>query len=97
MVASFIERNCALCVLMLEDARQYSGDGYDWWYTFHKDNPASSGAITLSRVGYDEELSEALVYVEYYCGILCATGKYFSLEKKDGTWIIIHEYMRWIS
>jgi hypothetical protein len=80
-----------------EEARQYSDDGFGWWDTFHKKNPLASGVITFSSIGYDEDLNQALVYVEYYCGSLCATGKYFSLEQKDGAWRIMHEHMRWIS
>jgi hypothetical protein len=81
----------------LIDARKLSGDGLDWWSTFQKLYPLASGVMTLSRIGFSEDLNQALVYVEYNCGFLCATGVYFSLEQKDGAWRIIKEHMRWIS
>jgi hypothetical protein len=80
-----------------EELRHYSQDEGGSWGAFSKKYPKSSGLIAVSRVGLSRNGERALVYVERYCGPLCGTGKYFSLQKRDGSWRVLQEYMRWIS
>src|SRR5262249_16099086 len=67
------------------------------WEGFYKRFPDSGGFITLSRVGFNPEQSQALVLVSHYCGGLCASGTYILLQKEDGKWKILKRYTVWIS
>jgi hypothetical protein len=59
--------------------------------------PTSSGRImTLSRVGFNRRMNEALVYAWAYCGGDCGGGGYYLLRKEDGVWRV-KEKKLWIS
>lgn len=40
---------------------------------------------------------EAIIYTEYYCGVLCAEGGIVFLRKLNGKWEIVEKTTRWIS
>ena len=84
-------------LISLEELRHFFGKEGGDWEAFYKKYPKSSGLITLSRLGLSQNGDRALVYVSHQCGFLCGTGKYFSLQKDDGRWKVLQEYMRWIS
>jgi hypothetical protein len=69
----------------------------DGWETFHRRYPTANGMITLSRVGFNEDRSQALIFVGYGCGWLCGGGDYVLLKKKDGAWKIEAKSMTWVS
>ena len=50
--------------------------------------PMFTSVTTFSRVGFNEKMDEALVYVGYYCGALCGTGGIFKLVRRGETWIV---------
>lgn len=54
------------------------------------------GTIRLSKVGFNKQMSQAFVYVEYLC-ILCGGGNHFLLEKENGVWIIKEKFAAWAS
>jgi len=59
--------------------------------------PTSSGRIAmLSRVGFNGEMNEALVYAWAYCGGDCGGGGYYLLRKEDGVWRV-KEKKLWVS
>jgi hypothetical protein len=80
-----------------EESQSYSSSEYGWREAFQRKNPGSYGEITLSEIGFNQAQDKALVYVGYYCGLLCATGKYYSLVKEGGTWKVVQEYLSWVS
>ena len=41
----------------------------------------------VSAVGFNDEKTRAMVYIENYCGLLCAGGQFYLLEKNDGQWV----------
>ena len=47
---------------------------------------SSNTYIQVSAVGFDEPKTRALVYVQYRCGIKCGGGRYYFLQKVDGSW-----------
>jgi hypothetical protein len=61
-------------------ARDSENDG---WKVFHKKYPTAGGFITLSRVGFNKEKTQSLIYVAHNCGWLCGEGNYILLVKKD--------------
>ncbi len=58
------------------------------WEAFHKKFPKSSGILTLSRVGFNADKTQALVYKGWSCGGLCGGGGYTLLKKKKGVWVV---------
>ena len=58
------------------------------WEKFYDKFPNSQGIMSLSRVGFNQDGTEALVYVEDWCGWLCGEGNYVLLSKENGQWVI---------
>jgi hypothetical protein len=67
------------------------------WRDFYKRYPDSQGLITLSKVGFDSGMSQALVYVGNQQAGLGGAGYYVLLSKKNDTWSIQERYGAWIS
>lgn len=72
-------------------------DRENGWEKFYKSFPDSGGYIGLSRVGFDKEKKQAIVYIEHYCHDLCATGHFLLLKKGKEGWEVVTGYMPWIS
>jgi hypothetical protein len=63
--------------------------GEDYWeeqQAMMDKYPLFTSVTTFSRVGFNEEMDEALVFVSYYCGALCGTGGVFKLVRIGETW-----------
>ncbi|HEX8175441.1 MAG TPA: hypothetical protein VF543_10000 [Pyrinomonadaceae bacterium] len=58
------------------------------WEAFERKYPKSSGFLTFSRVGFNSDKSQALVYKSWSCGGLCGGGGYILLTKKKGVWVV---------
>jgi len=65
--------------------------------TFENLFPGAGGLISLSRVGFDSSLDEALVSTSFVCGGLCGSGDLYILRKKRGTWQVVSKRMIWVS
>ena len=50
-----------------------------------------SMVLIFSRVGFNNQANQALVYLFYFCGGECGGDSYYLLEKKDGIWEIQEE------
>jgi hypothetical protein len=59
--------------------------------------PGASGIISLSHVGFDANLDEAIVSTSFVCGGLCGTGKVYSLKKRWGHWRVVNQWIVWVS
>lgn len=84
----------------LIDAEEMSGifnDYEDGWDEFYRRYPGSPGITTLSRVGFNPERTEALVYMGAQFHYLAGAGNLYRLEKQDGVWKIMEKLMLWIS
>jgi hypothetical protein len=66
------------------------------WERFEADYGAQ-GFATYSRVGFNRDTTQALLYRGVVCGVLCGNGGYVLLEKVDGVWQIVGEYEVWMS
>jgi len=66
-----------------------------WQAFYEKYSPA--GYMQFSRVGFNETLDQAIVYVGSIPGPMMGSGNYYLLEKKDGQWIIKEQVLAWVS
>lgn len=69
----------------------------DGWDEFYRRYPDSPGITTFSRVGFNPDRTEALVYMGAQFHYLAGSGNLIRLEKQDGVWKIMDEIMLWIS
>jgi hypothetical protein len=54
------------------------------------------GFITLSGIGFDVSGTQAVFYIDHFCG-LCGGGRYVLMEKVNGAWHVREEQYTWIS
>jgi len=71
--------------------------GGDWWGEYYRRFPGSQGILTLSRVGFNAERTQALFYFSNRCGGLCGAGSYVVMEKRGRGWVISKEIEMWVS
>ena len=70
----------------------YGRSGSRWEELF----PQSKGYFVLSAVGFNADQTQALLYVDHFCG-LCGHGGFVLLGKVDGRWAVEAEADTWIS
>jgi hypothetical protein len=73
-----------------EEAQMYGTRAYEEKFGH------SYGYIVLSKVGFNRDLSEALLYTEHICG-LCGGGEYVLMRKVNGRWVVAGESSTWVS
>ena len=59
--------------------------------------PHNFGYFVVSHIGLNPSKTEALVYVDHFCGGLCGGGGYFLMRKVEGVWHIVDQHLTWIS
>lgn len=60
---------------------------------FRDKYPGAGGIFSLSRVGFNSNLSEAIVSISVICGYQCRLIHDFVLKKKTGKWEIVSEWV----
>jgi hypothetical protein len=75
----------------------YKFDGEMDWEAFRQKYPNTANIYTLSRVGFSQDSSEALVFVTNWCRSLCGEGNYYVMKKENCEWKIVNKMMTWIS
>ena len=65
--------------------------------SFEQLYPGAVGITSLSRVGFDSSLHEAVVSTSFVCGMLCGAGQRYVLRKVHGRWQIMTGWTVWIS
>ena len=73
------------------------GENQSGWEIFYERYPQAPGITTLSRVGFNASLDQALVYIGTQSNWLAGSGYYILLKKLDGAWSIDQRVMTWIS
>jgi hypothetical protein len=68
----------------------------DGWDVFHQ-KYSRAGYQVFSRVGFNNTLDQAVIYVGQMAGPLMGSGNYYLLEKENGEWILKEQIMVWIS
>jgi hypothetical protein len=59
--------------------------------------PNNFGHFVVSHVGLNLNKTEALVYVDHFCGGLCGGGGYILMRKVEGVWHIVDRNVTWVS
>ncbi len=67
------------------------------WDVFYNRYPEAPGIMTLSRVGFNEQMDQALVYLGIQSYWLAGSGNFYLLNKVDGEWVIDEQVMTWVS
>jgi hypothetical protein len=80
-----------------EDMQSLFGENKNGWDIFYNRYPEVPGIITFSKVGFNQAVDQALVYLGIQSHWLAGSGTYFLMVKKGGTWIIDQSTMTWIS
>jgi len=58
--------------------------------------PNNLGYIAVSHVGLTLSKSEAIFYIDHFCG-LCGGGGYVLMRKVDGHWRVADQHSTWVS
>lgn len=56
------------------------------WIDYYRRYPESTGFVMLSRIGFNTERTQALLYIGSRCGPGCGEINFLLLEKANGTW-----------
>ena len=67
------------------------------WDKFYEEYPGAPGILTISRVGFNSDRSQAMVYMAHNASLMSASGELFFLANKNGSWEIQTEEMIWFS
>ena len=59
--------------------------------------PDNFGYFVVSHVGLNLNKTEALLYVDHFCGGLCGGGEYVQMRKVDGVWHVVDQHGTWVS
>jgi hypothetical protein len=71
--------------------------GQDGWAMFYKKFPKAKRIISFSRVGFNQERTQALVSISMGCGWLCGEGSFMLLQKENEKWVVQQNIGLWVS
>jgi hypothetical protein len=63
---------------------------------FQQRFPDSLGYIAISQAGFNLAKTEAILYIDHFCG-LCGGGGYILMRKVNGVWRIVDVHSTWVS
>lgn len=70
----------------------------DGWTAFFTRFAGAPGILRVSRAGFDDSLSHALVYIEHQCGAECGAGRLVHLVlETDGAWRVQEGAVVWMT
>ncbi len=78
-----------------DDKYEESEDGY--WEAFYEVYPRFIGVTSVSRVGFDANREQALIYVAQQQEGLSGSGVFYCLERGTTGWIVRARYLKYIS
>ena len=67
------------------------------WDNFYRHYPHSGGLKEFSRVAFNAEKTEALVYVGNSARALMGWGQFVLLAKESEKWVVIGRHITWVS
>jgi hypothetical protein len=67
------------------------------WDAFYEKYPDSPGTIQISRVGFNRNQTQAILYFGYQRGPLWGEGYRIFLTKDEGKWMVKEEVLMWVS
>jgi hypothetical protein len=83
-------------LLSAEELKKISSQS-NWGEVLSEAYPGSYGYTIFSRVGFNDKLDQALIYVGSVAGPLMGSGSYFLMEKQFGEWLMKERIEVWIS
>jgi len=66
-----------------------------FWLAFRKHYPLAWGYAELSRIGFNPEHTQALVYVTHWCGDGCMSGDVWFLTRTGENWMVAETFTRY--
>jgi hypothetical protein len=67
------------------------------WTEFEQKYPDAISITTLSKVGFNKRLDQALVYMAYYCGNECGSANIYFLVREGDIWKVEGSVNVWMS
>jgi hypothetical protein len=64
---------------------------------FERRFPNKFAYVAVSQPGLNFSKTEAIFYIDYYCGGLCGSGGYVLMRKVGGVWQVVDEHIVWVS
>ena len=83
-------------LLSAEELKKISSQP-NWGEVLSETYPGSFGYTIFSRVGFNNSLNQALIYVGSVGGPMMGSGSYFLMEKQNGEWLMKEQIEVWIS
>ena len=59
--------------------------------------PNNWGYFVISHIGLNLNKTEAILYIDHFCGGLCGGGGYFLMRKVNGIWRVVDQHVSWMS
>ena len=84
-------------VLLTTDELAKISSQPNWGELLTQKYPNSHGYTIFSRVGFNNSLNQAVIYVGNVAGPMMGSGFYYLMEKKNGEWLLKEQVMSWIS
>ena len=84
-------------LLTRQEMSDLFSENQNGWEVFYLGYPDAPGITSLSRVGFNPDMTQALVYVGTQSHWLAGSGTLMLLEKVDGGWTVRQQVMTWIS
>jgi hypothetical protein len=84
-------------LVSLQDLEEFLGGGAWSYDAFYERFPNSQGLMELSRVGFNADHTQALVYVGNQYDLLGGEGYYVLLHKEGGDWLVDSDLLLWVS
>lgn len=84
-----------LKTIFVTDSNGYVSD--ESWNAFYKQYPGAPGILAFSRVGFDAQKTEAIVYVVIQSGLVGGAGRFFVLSKDREKWKVQKQVVIWLS
>ena len=75
-------------------AERYEEEQSGLWYGFQVKYPGAWGYLSLGRVSFNPEHTQALLYTKHFCGTNCITADIWFLERKNDNWYIVERMPR---
>jgi hypothetical protein len=67
------------------------------WKEFKKRYPTAPGIFVVSRIGFNRDHTEAVLYAAKACGNLCGDGQFIWIVRRDGSWVVAGQTTAWIA
>jgi hypothetical protein len=96
-VKSDMQLGSPYTLLSQEVMKSIFSQNRDGWQLFYEQYPQAPGITTISQVGFNAAMDQALVYVGMLSHYLAGAGYIVFLQKVDGNWKVEQKVMTWIS